>query len=137
MEPASSSTSFENHTVFCLQASRKKVWEFQNWLMMKLVPSFKLRTRHLYYEIPHLSSYSYTCYRLRLVLSAQRIGMVARKEDLRTLLPKLSLQRLMTWKVSLVEAAASYCWYPSSRVRRPRWSTIECCHFFLSLNSPN
>ena len=31
--------------------------------------------------------------------------MVVRKEDLRTLLPKLSLQRLMTWKVSLVEAA--------------------------------
>ena len=24
----------------------KKVQEFQNWLMIKLVPSFKLRTRH-------------------------------------------------------------------------------------------
>ena len=36
--------------------------------------------------------------------------MVARgKEDLRTLLPKLSLQRLMTWKVSLVEAAVGDC----------------------------
>ena len=41
--------------------------------------------------------------------SAQRIGMVVRKEDLRTLLPKLSLQRLMTWKVSLVEAAVGGC----------------------------
>ena len=35
--------------------------------------------------------------------------MVVRKEDLRTLLPKLSLQRLMTWKVSLVEAAVGGC----------------------------
>ena len=35
--------------------------------------------------------------------------MVVRKEDLRTLLPKLSLQRLMTWKVSLVETAVGGC----------------------------
>ena len=39
---------FWNSRCFCLQASRKKVWEFQNWLMIKLVPSFKLRKSHLY-----------------------------------------------------------------------------------------
>ena len=31
--------------------------EFQNWLMIKLVPSFKLRTRHLQLYYPQLCSY--------------------------------------------------------------------------------
>ena len=38
---------FWNSRYFCLQASRKKVWEFQKWLMIRLVPSFKLKTKHL------------------------------------------------------------------------------------------
>ena len=47
MEPSSSTTSFEISCYFCLQASRKKVREFQNWLMIRLVPSFKLKTKYL------------------------------------------------------------------------------------------
>ena len=39
---------FWNSHCFCLQASREKVREFQNWLVIKLVPSFKLRIRHLW-----------------------------------------------------------------------------------------
>ena len=44
MELASSATNFKIPAVFADQATRKKVREFQNWLMIKLVPSFKLRT---------------------------------------------------------------------------------------------
>ena len=40
---------FWNFCCFCLQASSKKVQDFQKWLMIKLVPSFKLRTRHLWH----------------------------------------------------------------------------------------
>ena len=57
METASSSTSFEIPAVFKLQASRKKVREFQKLLMIMLVPSFKLRTSHLY---KHFKFSSYT-----------------------------------------------------------------------------
>ena len=46
MELASSSTSFEIPAVFAY----KKVREFQNWLMIKLVPSFKLRKSYLYHN---------------------------------------------------------------------------------------
>ena len=38
---------FWNFRTFFLLACRKKQWEFQNWLMMKLIPSFKLKTNHL------------------------------------------------------------------------------------------
>ena len=47
METASSSTSFEIPTVFAYTLAGKKK-EFQNLLMIELVPSFKLRTSHLY-----------------------------------------------------------------------------------------
>ena len=36
--------------VFSLQASRRIVRVFQNWLMIKLILSFKLKTSHLYQE---------------------------------------------------------------------------------------
>ena len=69
--------------------------------------------------------------------SAQRIGMVVRKEDLRTLLPKLSLQRLMTWKVSLVETAVGGCESRATAATATAariWAECQktCPHFFLN-----
>ena len=70
--------------------------------------------------------------------SAQRIGMVVRKEDLRTLLPKLSLQRLMTWKVSLVETAVGGCESRAAAATATAariWAECQktCLHFFLKI----
>ena len=48
MEPALSSTSFEIPALFFLLAWSQKQREFQNLLMIRLVPFFKLKTRYLY-----------------------------------------------------------------------------------------
>jgi len=47
MEPALSSSIFEIPAAFACKLARKKAWEFQNWLMIRLVSSFKLKTKYL------------------------------------------------------------------------------------------
>ena len=64
--------------------------------------------------------------------------MVVRKEDLRTLLPKLSLQRLMTWKVSLVETAVGGCESRAAAATATAariWAECQktCLQFFLKI----
>ena len=48
MEPALSSIVLK-FPLFLPAGQQEKSREFQNWLMIKQLPSFKLRTRHLYY----------------------------------------------------------------------------------------
>ena len=43
---------FWNSRTFFLLTCRQKQQEFQNWLMIKLVPSFKLKTNYLYHLAP-------------------------------------------------------------------------------------
>ena len=56
MEPSLSSTSYEISCTFFLLDCRQKLLEFQNWLMIRIVPSFKLKIKYSYLKFLYFLS---------------------------------------------------------------------------------